>query len=166
MRAYADSNFLTRLYLLTDALPAPLPLVEGIMLAGSRFPVFWLHRIEVCNALELHVFVSKNGGEMRVTAEMAAAAQGRFTEECSSQRSPLQNVAIDERRLEQTFRNLSQRHTARQGFRTYAGERLTGFMKAKIEGWLGLKLNRDKTRVIDLRKNRSESRLPWVQLPS
>jgi len=119
MRAYADSNFLTRLYLLTDALPAPLPLVEGIMLAGSRFPVFWLHRIEVCNALELHVFVSRNGGEMRVTAEMAAAAQGRFTEEWSSQRSPLQNVAIDEGRLEQTFRNLSQRHTARQGFRTY-----------------------------------------------
>lgn len=34
----------------------------------------------------------------------------------------------------------------------YAGSRLQGFTEEKIEGWLGLKLNRDKTRVLDLRE--------------
>jgi len=34
----------------------------------------------------------------------------------------------------------------------YQGSRLTGFIEAKIESWLGLELNRDKTKVVDLRQ--------------
>lgn len=34
----------------------------------------------------------------------------------------------------------------------YAGRDLQGFVDEKIEGWLGLKINREKTRVIDLRQ--------------
>jgi len=34
----------------------------------------------------------------------------------------------------------------------YQGSRLGGFIEAKIESWLGLELNRDKTRVADLRQ--------------
>lgn len=34
----------------------------------------------------------------------------------------------------------------------YAGPDLQKFMEEKIEGWLGLKINREKTRVIDLRQ--------------
>jgi RNA-directed DNA polymerase len=34
----------------------------------------------------------------------------------------------------------------------YAGNDLQRFVEEKIEGWLGLKINRDKTRVIDLRQ--------------
>ncbi len=34
----------------------------------------------------------------------------------------------------------------------YQGNRLAGFIETKIESWLGLELNRDKTQVIDLRQ--------------
>ena len=34
----------------------------------------------------------------------------------------------------------------------YQGSRLTGFIESKIESWLGLELNRDKTKVVDLRQ--------------
>jgi RNA-directed DNA polymerase len=34
----------------------------------------------------------------------------------------------------------------------YQGSRLTGFIEAKIESWLGLELNRTKTKVVDLRQ--------------
>ena len=34
----------------------------------------------------------------------------------------------------------------------YAGEKLQSFVVEKIEGWLGLKINREKTRVVDLRE--------------
>ena len=32
----------------------------------------------------------------------------------------------------------------------YQGERLTGWIESKIEGWMGLVINREKTRVVDL----------------
>jgi RNA-directed DNA polymerase len=34
----------------------------------------------------------------------------------------------------------------------YQGDRLANFIEAKIESWLGLELNRDKTKVVNLRK--------------
>jgi RNA-directed DNA polymerase len=34
----------------------------------------------------------------------------------------------------------------------YQGEELTRFIETKLEGWLGLEINREKTRVVDLRK--------------
>lgn len=34
----------------------------------------------------------------------------------------------------------------------YQGSRLAGFIEVKIESWLGLELNRDKTKVVDLRQ--------------
>jgi RNA-directed DNA polymerase len=37
----------------------------------------------------------------------------------------------------------------------YQGPRLRGWIEAKIEGWLGLEINRDKTRVVDLREDKA-----------
>jgi RNA-directed DNA polymerase len=34
----------------------------------------------------------------------------------------------------------------------YQGSRIRGFIESKIESWLGLELNRDKTKVVDLRQ--------------
>lgn len=34
----------------------------------------------------------------------------------------------------------------------YQGERLTGWIESKLEDWMGLEINRDKTRVVDLRQ--------------
>jgi RNA-directed DNA polymerase len=33
----------------------------------------------------------------------------------------------------------------------YQGKELVGFIETKLEGWMGLKINRDKTRVVDLK---------------
>jgi hypothetical protein len=41
------------------------------------------------------------------------------------------------------------------------GTKLTGWIEAKIEKWLGLEINRYKTRVVGLRENRVES--PFVE---
>jgi RNA-directed DNA polymerase len=37
-------------------------------------------------------------------------------------------------------------------FARYQGDRIRGFIEDKIEAWLGLEINRDKTKVIDLRQ--------------
>ena len=37
----------------------------------------------------------------------------------------------------------------------YQGPRLQGWIEEKIETWLGLEINRDKTRVVDLRENKA-----------
>lgn len=37
----------------------------------------------------------------------------------------------------------------------YQGPRLQGWIEEKIEGWLGLEINRDKTRVVDLREEKA-----------
>jgi len=34
----------------------------------------------------------------------------------------------------------------------YQGSRLTGWVESKLEGWLGLEINREKTRVVKLRE--------------
>src|SRR5712692_4724657 len=34
----------------------------------------------------------------------------------------------------------------------YQGTRLTGWMESKLEGWLGLEINREKTRVVNLKE--------------
>jgi RNA-directed DNA polymerase len=34
----------------------------------------------------------------------------------------------------------------------YQGEKLQGWIESKLEGWMGLEINRDKTRVIDLKR--------------
>jgi RNA-directed DNA polymerase len=34
----------------------------------------------------------------------------------------------------------------------YQGEKLSGWIESKLEGWMGLEINRDKTRVIDLKR--------------
>ena len=33
----------------------------------------------------------------------------------------------------------------------YQGQELTGFIEAKLEGWMGLKINREKTKIVNLR---------------
>jgi RNA-directed DNA polymerase len=40
-------------------------------------------------------------------------------------------------------------------FARYQGSRIRGYIETKIETWLGLEINRDKTRVVDLRQPRS-----------
>ena len=75
MKPYADTNFFTRVYL---DLPESGQADRLVELAKSHeallLPVTWLHRMELANAFELSVWLSKQGGHPRVSAQNAAVA--------------------------------------------------------------------------------------------
>ena len=119
MKPYADTNFLTRCYLLMEALPPPGQALAQLRDADQRLPLIWLHRLEVPNAFEQHVFASRAIGQTRVNPETAAAAHARFEEDCVNPVSLLRLVTISLPDLERQFHELSRRHTAKHGFRTY-----------------------------------------------
>jgi RNA-directed DNA polymerase len=37
----------------------------------------------------------------------------------------------------------------------YQGSRLTGWIESQLEGWLGLEINREKTRVVNLKEEKA-----------
>ncbi len=74
--------------------------------------------MEICNALQLHVFQGRGGGQKRVTPEQAAAALAVFRDDLQ-RRVLLRSVTVATADLEQQFEDLSLRHTAKHGFRTY-----------------------------------------------
>lgn len=119
MRPYADSNFFTRLYLsLPGSNRAEAWLEEAKRKASSLLPATWLHRLEVLNAFEQQVFVSRIHAQPRITSEQAAAAQAHFREDVTRSRfTRIANLSQDQ--LSERFEDLSLRHTARHGFRTY-----------------------------------------------
>jgi predicted nucleic acid-binding protein len=119
MKAYADTNFFSRIYLrLSESEEAVSLLEQAQTEAGSPLPVTWLHRLETINAFQLHVFTGKVRGQTRITLEQAAAAQAAFRADLA-QPSFLQPVHLDLAELETQFEELALRHTANHGFRTY-----------------------------------------------
>lgn len=119
MKPYADTNFFTRVYL-------PLPESERadrlFELAKKSdaclLPVTWLHRMELANALELSVWLGKQGGHPRVTAQNAAVALENFKDDLASE-TFLVATTVDISALQTVFTELVERHTAKHGFRTY-----------------------------------------------
>ena len=119
MRPYADTNFFTRAYLSLPESELVARLTERAERAGAGpLPVHWFHRIELCNALQLHVFQGRGLGQKRVTAEQASAALATFREDLARGRV-LQAMPVATDDLERLFEELSLRHTAKHGFRTY-----------------------------------------------
>lgn len=119
MKAYADSNFFTKLYLVLPGSEfANALLLEAREEAAPPLPITWLHRLEVVNALELQAFSSKTHGKPRITPQQAAVAQARFRED-SGQFDFLQSVQLTQEDLLHTFEDLNLRHTRRHGFRVY-----------------------------------------------
>src|SRR6266853_2361263 len=119
MTPYADTNFLTRVYLEMPQSDAVLELETEARLRGAEpLPLTWLHPIELCNALQLRVFQGRDPAHLRVTPEQAAAAWAMFREDVDSQRR-FQPASVSIADLTRQFEELSLRHTARHGFRTY-----------------------------------------------
>ncbi len=119
MKPYADTNVFTRLYLRLDDSPAADALADSARSERAEpVPITWLHRVEFVNALQLHIFAGKQTGHVRVTLEQAAAALENFRADVSVT-SFLRPVRFSEAVLERQAEELSLRHTARQGFRTY-----------------------------------------------
>ncbi|HZQ47478.1 MAG TPA: PIN domain-containing protein [Verrucomicrobiae bacterium] len=120
MKPYADTNFLTRLYL---SLPGTSEAVQAMDRLGNNgraaLPITWHHRLETINAFQLLVFTSaQSPHQPRVTLEQASVAQANFRGDLSKptfyREAPL---VLSE--LELQFEELSLRHTAQHGFRTY-----------------------------------------------
>jgi len=119
MTPYADTNFFTRLYLQLADTPDALDLVElARQKRASAFPVTWLLRLELINAIQFHVFAGRTG-QVRVTSEQAAIALASFREDLAQQSGFLQLATVPFEDLESQFHEMSLRHTSRHGFRTY-----------------------------------------------
>ncbi len=120
MIPYADTNFFTNLI---AGLPKEM---EARQLAhaikrrlGVALPITWLIRMEVINALQQCVFLSRQGTQqLRVTAEMATVMEACFWDEMD-EGTLFRPTALNHDSLEKVFRQLSYRHTAKGGFRTY-----------------------------------------------
>ena len=93
--------------------------MEGLR-AGDELclPLTWLHRVEVTNAFSLLVFQSRAGRFPRVTSQQAAMALENFRE-LASGNSFAVNQPLYAADLEPQVVALSERHTARHGFRAY-----------------------------------------------
>jgi len=119
VRPYADTNLFVRFHL-------PLPLrTDALSLTNDagkndvgRPPVTWLLEIELTNAIEHNVFMSRTSGQFRVTPEAAGAAHALFAEDLG-QGDFLTAAALDADALKHAAKELALRHTARRGFRTY-----------------------------------------------
>lgn len=119
MSPYADTNLLTRVYLRQGDSEEALNLIEtGREKSALPFPITWLHRIEVINALQLHVFAARAPGQFFVTPEQAALAQANFRDDIERE-TFLRRAVVPITELERQFEELSLRHTARHGFRVY-----------------------------------------------
>ena len=119
MLPYADTNFFVRLYL-----SLPKSDLAQDLLNRSRngktlaLPMTWLLELEIINAIELTVFVTRTTGQHRVTPELAAIAQTTFEVDLAAGEF-LARADCAALELKAKFRELSFRHTVRGGFRTY-----------------------------------------------
>jgi predicted nucleic acid-binding protein len=119
MIPYADTNFFTRAYL---ELPESREADHLLMTARSSnlapLPLTWLHRMELLNAFQLHVFRAREAGQTFISPQQAALAHANFRNAIQKAEF-LRAVAIPDAELEKQFEELSLRHTARHGFRAY-----------------------------------------------
>ena len=119
MIPYADTNFFTRTYLeLPDSSEADRLVAHARQGETRPLPVTWLHRLEFINALQLHVFFARSPGQHFVTTEQAALALANFRDDLR-QEGFIRNAVVLVGELERLFEELSFRHTAKHGFRTY-----------------------------------------------
>lgn len=119
MKPYADSNFLVRLYIQLPETPlAAQWTAAGHEQGAGLLPLTWLHRVEVANAFQLHVFLSRAGRLPRVSAELAASAHAIFRQDASSGEW-FDGVSVELTSVECQVEELLLRHTAKHGFRTY-----------------------------------------------
>jgi predicted nucleic acid-binding protein len=119
MTPYADTNFFTRTYLeLPDSAEADQLADLAAQDHTRPLPVFWLHRLEFVNALQLHVFTARLPGQFFITPEQAALALANFRDDLR-QENFIRNAVVPIGELECHIEELALRHTAKHGFRTY-----------------------------------------------
>ncbi len=115
MSIYADTNFITRLYLERPETAH----AESIFSAEKPLlPITWLTRLEVINAFEQSVLTGFGKAQARISAELATACQQQFRDDFS-QGVAMRLVSISQAEVSAKFEEIALRHTARHGFRAY-----------------------------------------------
>lgn len=119
MIPYADTNCFTRLYFeLEGAEKARSWVSHATAQSAPPLPITWLTELELINAFQRCVFVTKSEGRLRVTPEFAGAVQEEFRDALEAGKF-LRRTPIPYARLRDKFEELALRHTAKHGFRTY-----------------------------------------------
>ena len=112
---YADTNFLTQFYIESpDANEADRLLSKF----KPMLPVTWLLRIELINAFEQCVFSGYGAKQSRISHGLAATCQQHFRDDLRDGVA-LRSVELSNAELSRMVEELSLRHTAKHGFRTY-----------------------------------------------
>ncbi len=115
MSIYADTNFFVRLYL---EKPAAAEARASMAEHQPCLPVFWLLRIEVINGIEQSVFSGYGENQERISVNFASACQQYFRDDVRDGVAMCM-VDIPHTELSWMVEDLSLRHTAKHGFRTY-----------------------------------------------
>ena len=149
MSPYADTNFFTRAYLkLPDSEEADRLLAMAAHGKANPLPVTWLHRIETTNAFQLHVCFAREAGQTFITSEQAAMAHANFRSDVQSANF-LRSVPIPIAELEKQFEELSLRHTAKHGFRTYDLLHVASALVLKCDGFWSFDLKASKLAALE-----------------
>ena len=115
MNIYADTNFFTYLYLEDSGSGRADALVSN---HRPALPITWLLRIEIINAIEQATFSGYGETQKRITPEFASACQQMFRSDLK-EGLVMQAAEVPLHALTRLFEEISLRHTARHGFRTY-----------------------------------------------
>lgn len=118
MALYCDTNLLIRLYVELPDSPTALQRLGQRRRSNAQIPVTWLHQLETVNALEQLVFLARQGRGIRMTPENAAFALAQFDEDLAAGHG-LDPTQLPVNELVKQSRALSQRHTAKHGYRAY-----------------------------------------------
>jgi len=116
---YADTNFFTRLYLALPESEQADRLIESARKGASPpLPITWLHRMELANAFELSVWLSRQEGHPRVTAQNSAVALETFKGDLAEE-TFVRDATVDISDIQSLFEATVARHTSKYGFRTH-----------------------------------------------
>ena len=119
MKPYADTNFLTRLYLgLDGAATAQSWLADAMAKDSPPIPITWLGELEMLNAVQRCVYVTRTEGRLRVSPEFADAVRAEF-QDALTLGDFIRPAVVSYVMLRRQFESLVLRHTLKQGFRTY-----------------------------------------------
>lgn len=119
MRAFADTNFIARLYLPQFCHPEAAELMSELKAGGGGgLPITWLLEIELACAWELYVFFGKQPHHPSLTPEQAALAHADFREDAEAG-LVYRREELSTAKLAAQTQEIILRRSAKEGCRTY-----------------------------------------------
>ncbi len=109
---YADSNFIVSLYVMRGSSPAAFSALRLLSINQKAVPFTWLHQIEVINAFHRTAFLTNKDSNSALAATALLEGDLAAHRRVAWVQTPLV-------RVQTLARQLIERHTSRDGYRTY-----------------------------------------------